>query len=299
MMVRLFYLLAHLPLPLLHRMGCLLGWISYLTSARYAARLRDNLRHGLGFLYGQTELPEQQFRPILRSNIGEAGKGAMELPWIWCRPLDEVLSSITSCRGWDHVETAKADGKGVILLTPHFGCFELINLYIASRQPMTTMYRRPRWAFLDILMHAGRARGQTKLVAADMGGVRQMLKALKRGEGIGVLPDQVPGNGEGEWHPFFGRPAYTMTLIGRLAEASGAAVIMSSCKRLPPGQGYELNFQPLPLEMDTPIPPQINAAMEEIIRLCPEQYLWSYNRYKVPRGAEPPSATPKLTRNAA
>jgi KDO2-lipid IV(A) lauroyltransferase len=168
----------------------------------------------------------------------------------------------------------------------------MLSLYIAARQPMTSMYRPPRWKFLDTLMHQGRERGQTKLAATDMSGVRQLLKALKRGETIGVLPDQAPGNGEGEWVSFFGRPAYTMTLVGRLVQSSGATVLMCHSKRLPDGQGYELYFSPLALNADSSIPAQINVAMETVISTCPEQYLWSYNRYKVPRGVQQPE-TPK------
>jgi KDO2-lipid IV(A) lauroyltransferase len=283
-MVILFDALARLPLSVLHRLGALLGWLIYLTSGRYAARLRENLRNaGLS-------RSEAEFREMLHANIREMGNGVMELPWVWRRPLDEVVAGVRQCHGWEHIEAARAHGKGVIFLTPHLGCFELISLYVATRLPLTSMYRPPRWHFLDRLMHEGRARGQMKLVAADLGGVRQLLRGLKRGENIGVLPDQVPGSGEGVWAPFFGRPAYTMTLVGRLMEASGAPAVMCQCERLPKGAGYVLRFSPLSFDASIPIPRQINAALEQVIRTCPEQYLWSYNRYKVPRGALPPDA---------
>ncbi len=283
-MVILFDVLARLPLSVLHRIGALLGWVTYLSSGRYAARLRENLRHA------DVAHSEGEFRKLLRANVQEAGKGVMELPWVWRRPLEKVLTGVTQCEGWEHVEAAYAQGKGVIALTPHLGCFEIISLFIASRLPITTMYRPPRWAFLDKLMHDGRARGQTKLAPTDLGGVRQMLKTLKQGGIIGVLPDQVPGNGEGEWVPFFGRPAYTMTLIARLIRSSGAAVVMCNSERLPHGKGYALHFVPLAIDTTLSIPGQINAALEKVIRTYPEQYLWSYNRYKVPRGALPPEA---------
>lgn len=266
-------------------MGCL----TYLLSGRYARRLRENLEQALKFMHNGNELPEAEFRKVLRTNVIEAGKGILELPWVWRRPLNEVVASVKRCHGWDQFEAAHALGKGVIIATPHFGCFELLSLHIAARQPMTSMYRPPRWKFLDILMHEGRERGLSKLAATDMSGVRQLLKALKRGEVIGVLPDQAPGNGEGEWASFFGRPAYTMTLVGRLIQSSGATVLMCHSKRLPDGQGYELYFSPLTLDSTTSIPAQINTAMEVVISTCPEQYLWSYNRYKVPRGVQPPA----------
>jgi Kdo2-lipid IVA lauroyltransferase/acyltransferase len=281
-MVIVFDLLARLPLSVLHRLGALFGWITYLSSSAYAYRMRENL------LNARLTNSASEMSHLLHANIREMGKGVLELPWVWRRPLEQVLTGVKQCEGWEHIEAAQAQGKGVIALTPHFGCFEIISLFIASRLPITTMYRPPRWKFLDQLMHDGRARGQTTLAPTDLGGVRLLLRGLRRGEIIGVLPDQVPGNGEGEWAPFFGRPAYTMTLIGRLIQSSGAAVVMCTGERLSRGKGYALHFKPLTIDATTSIPAQINAALEEVIRACPEQYLWSYNRYKVPRGALPP-----------
>ncbi|MFZ2163060.1 MAG: lysophospholipid acyltransferase family protein [Sideroxyarcus sp.] len=282
-MVILFDVLSRLPLSVLHRLGALFGWITYLSSGRYASRLRENLQKA-GLARSESEL-----KSLLHTNICEMGKGVMELPWVWRRPFEKVVASVRHCHGWEHFEAAHALGKGVIVLTPHIGCFEVIGLYIAARLPMTCMYRVPRWKFLDTLMHAGRERGQMKLAPADLGGVRQLLKALKKGQVIGVLPDQAPGNGEGEWAPFFGRPAYTITLIGKLAEASGAAAVMCVSERLPGGAGYDLHFTPLDSGA-VRSPAQMNVALETVIRDHPEQYLWSYNRYKVPRGALPPDA---------
>ena len=281
-MVILFDVLARLPLSVLHWFGALFGWLTYVVSKRYASRLRENLQKA-GLANSESEL-----RKLLHANIREMGKGILELPWVWRRPLEKVVASVKQCHGWEHFEEARAQGKGVIMLTPHIGCFEVISLYITARLPMTCMYRPPRWKFLDTLMHEGRERGQMKLAPTDLGGVRQLLKALKRGQVIGVLPDQVPGNGEGEWAPFFGRPAYTMTLIGRLMESSGAAVVMCHCERLPRGKGYALHISSLSFDSSKSIPGQMNAALEAVIRNHPEQYLWSYNRYKVPRGALPP-----------
>lgn len=283
-MVTLFDVLARLPLSVLHRLGALFGWLTFLFSGQYSSRLRENLKNA-GLTGSESE---QQI--LLHTNIREMGKGVMELPWVWRRPFEKVVASVQYCHGWEHFEAAHALGKGVIVLTPHIGCFEVIGLYIAARLPMTCMYRVPRWKFLDTLMHEGRERGQMKLAPADLGGVRQLLKALKKGQVIGVLPDQVPGNGEGVWAPFFGRPAYTMTLIGRLMESSGAAVVMCHSERLAQGKGYALHFIPLSFDANSSIPEQMNAMLEALIRNFPEQYLWSYNRYKVPRGALPPEA---------
>jgi Kdo2-lipid IVA lauroyltransferase/acyltransferase len=283
LVVSLFDLFAHIPLSVLHRLGAILGWAGYLVSGKYAAQLRKNLQN---FCKHQSKT---EFRELLYANVAEAGKSIAELPWVWRRPVSEVMDSVKTSHGWNHVETALAAGKGLVVLTPHLGCFEVMGLYVAARVPMTSMYRVPKLAWLDEVTRSGRQRGHLRMVRADVSGVRAMYKALKRGETIGVLPDQVPGNGEGEWADFFGRPAYTMSLIGRLLESSGASVVMTFAERLPKGAGYAIHIEPLIIDKGIPVTRQINAALEKAISACPKQYLWSYNRYKIPSGAEPPS----------
>ncbi len=282
--VLLFDLMAHLPLSVLHRLGTLLGWATYLGSGSYAERLRENLVH----VY--KGVPEEEFHNLLKVSVAEAGRSIAELPWVWRRPVPEVLTKVRQCYGLEHLEAARKHGKGLIFLTPHMGCFEIIALYLAAQMPMTIMYRPSKLAWLDRVMREGRQRGQMTLARTDIGGVRAMYKTLKRGESIGLLPDQVPGNGEGEWAEFFGRQAYTMTLVGRLMESSGAAVVMTYAERLPHGEGYDLHFEPLEFVPGISVARQINAAVEKAVRTSPAQYLWSYNRYKVPVGIAPPAA---------
>lgn len=270
----IFRLLSALPLSVLHFLGALLGRLTYAFSKPYAARMRENLQQA-GFD------PE-----LLPQVISEAGKSILELPWIWGRPYDEVLGAVQECRGMAHVHAAQARGKGTIILTPHLGCFEIVGLYVAKYMPFTMLYRQPRLRWVEGVMCRGRERGLAKLAKADLSGVRLLYKALKRGEAIGLLPDQVPSGGEGEWANFFGRPAYTMTLVGRLAQASDAAILMVSAERR--AKGYVISFEPLQLDYSRSVPQQINEALEKAIRACRAQYLWSYNRYKVARGVPPP-----------
>lgn len=277
----LFNLVARLPLSVLHRLGAVLGKLTYSLSGKYAERMRENLSNAL------KGRPEADFRRVLNASIVEAGKGAAELLWVWCRPLAEVTASVKACYGWEHIEAARARGKGVIFLTPHLGCFDVSALYVAEHMPLTVLYRPPKLMWLERVMRSGRERAQVQLARTDVSGVRQLYKALKRAEAIGLLPDQVPGNGEGEWADFFGRPAYTMTLIGRLVKSSGASVVMTSVERLTHGSGYILRFTPLEFVVDLPISRQINAALEKLVLINPAQYLWSYNRYKIPAGIKP------------
>jgi KDO2-lipid IV(A) lauroyltransferase len=275
-MVFLFRLLSRLPLPILHNLGAVLGWLIWLFSPTYRRHMRENLA-----LAGMAH--------IRNAAIAEAGKGIAELPAIWLRPQAELLAMITRVSGWEHVEAARKAGRGVIILTPHLGCFEIAGHFIASRMPITTLYRSPRQDWLALLMKEGRGRA-FKLAPADTGGVRRLIRALRQGEAIGVLPDQVPGNGEGIWAPLFGKPAYTMTLAARLEE-TGATVVFVFAERLHYGAGYQLRFEPLSAPLTGDLPQrvaQLNHEIEANIRLCPEQYLWGYNRYKRPSGAPEP-----------
>ncbi len=272
----LFRLLSYLPLPLLHNLGALAGWLAWLLSATY----RRNF---------STHIAQAGMTSAKAAAIAEAGKALLELPKIWLRPQHEVVERVVKVTGWELVEDAWRHGRGILFLTPHLGCFEITAQYYAARKPMTVLYRRPKQEWLVPLIEQGRG-ANLKLAPADLSGVRRLLKALKGGEAVGMLPDQVPGKGEGAWLPFFGRPAYTMTLAARLAE-TGATVLLAYAERLHYGAGYHLKLFPLsaPLEGD-PMQraAQLNRELEALIRQMPEQYLWGYNRYKVPAGAEPP-----------
>ena len=287
-MLSLLRLLARLPLSGYHALGGWLGWVVYWSSRRYATRLRENLRAS------GVWTDETHYRRILRSAIPEAGRQGIEILPLWFRPQEQVTRLVRSCIGEQRVLDAYRKGRGVILLTPHLGCFEISAIYAAERFPITVLYRPPHMAWLDRLIVAGRGRGQEKLAPANLKGVRLLFKALRGGEAIGVLPDQVPGAGEGVWVDFFGRPAYTMTLIGRLCESLEPAVFLAIARRLPDGAGYEIEVERVEGDLRGEAGARrINAAIEQAVRKAPEQYLWSYNRYKHPAGAPlpPPHAS--------
>lgn len=271
-------LAARMPLSWLHFFGAVLGRAVYACSPGYARRFRENL--AASGIAGEKDMPR-----LLQDGIAEAGKGVTEVAKVWFGG-ESFVSDQVRCDDLAVLEPALAAGKGVIFLTPHLGCFEVSALFGAQRMPITVLYRPPRIAVLESVMQAGRSRRQACLAPANVQGVRRLLKALRRGEAVGILPDQVPGFGEGEWAPFFGRPAYTMTLVSRLQAMTGAAVIMAVAKRLPQGRGYHLHLQAVP---DRPLDAvAVNRAVEAAVKSCPAQYFWGYNRYKVPAGVAPP-----------
>lgn len=279
MIARLFKLLSLLPLSALHRLGGLAGWVTYLASPTYRRRLRGNLEQALG-----QPLPAG----ALADAVAGAGRQAFELPWVWLHDNREVVDSVRQVSGWEHVEAARAADRGILFLTPHLGCFEISARYYASHAPITVLYRPPKRRELHPLIEAGRGGDSgVALAPADLGGVRKLMKALRGRQAVGILPDQVPARGEGMWAPFFGRPAYTMTLAARLTSVPDVQVILAWAERLGPGQGYHLHLSLPAAPLDGGIEArvaQLNAELEGLIRQCPGQYLWGYNRYKRPAG---------------
>ena len=279
-MIFVFRLLARASLATLHRLGALLGWLTWLASPTYRRHLRENMTLALG---------ADSARRVRNAAIANAGRTSLELPRLWLHPLEETVRLVREVRGWDYVEAAQAAGKGILFLTPHLGCFEVTAQYYSHRAPISVLYRPPKQAWLQTMIEEGRARPQLYLAPADLSGVRTLIKALRRGEAVGMLPDQAPRRGEGRWIDFFGRPAYTMTLAGKLSE-SGATVVLAWGERLPDGDGFRLHFMPPEHPVEGSVEERaacISREMERLILKCPEQYLWGYNRYKQRRGTEP------------
>jgi KDO2-lipid IV(A) lauroyltransferase len=273
--------LAALPLSLFHGLGIVLGWTVWLLSPRFRRLTRDNLATAGYDSFG-----------LVRRSIAEAGKSALEIIPVWFRPQDDVAGMLQVDADIVRlVEDLQAGGKGIIFVTPHLGCFEVTAQWYASRRgPMTALFSPPKKGLMDYLIRNGRQKSNLRLAAPGMRGMRSLIRALRAGEAVGILPDQVPGAGEGEWAPFFGRPAYTMTLVQRLATMTGAPVVVAYAERLAGGRGYRAIAESMPEALPGETPARhLNRVMEVLIRRCPEQYLWSYNRYKVPAGEQPPS----------
>jgi KDO2-lipid IV(A) lauroyltransferase len=274
-MQRFFKIFSRLPLGLAQALGGLLGWCVFVASATYRRRFMAQAR--------QAGLSAAQWRPA----VAAAGQLVAELPRLWLGapvPVQWV--------GQVHVETALALGRGVVFLTPHLGCFEVAAQAYAARfgaaRPITVLFRPPRQPWLRDWVIRARLRPGLLTAATTQAGVRKLLLALKQGHCVGLLPDQVPPDGQGQWLSFFGRPAYTMTLAARLAQQTGACVLVVWGERLPGGDGFRVHVQPLPgpLAADTvQAATQINQALEGLILSCPGQYLWGYARYKQPRQA--------------
>ena len=277
-MIALFRLLSHLPLWLLHSLGWLLGWATWLLSKGYRRRFLENVaRAGVA-------------RADWLQAVGAAGCVLAELPRLWCSKPVPVY-----WHGIEHIEAALAARRGIVFLTPHLGCFEVTAQAYAARfgavgHPMTVLFRPPRKAWLNPLVIHSRQRPGLATAPTSLQGVKQLLQALKAGQCVGLLPDQVPPQDMGVWAGFFGKPAYTMTLSARLALHSGASVLVAWGERLKRGRGYVVHVYPLGQALSSDMAEaatQINQAMERLIGYQPSQYLWGYARYKAPRREMP------------
>lgn len=273
-MMFLFRLLSLLPLAWLHAGGYVLGWLVYCASPEYRRRLQSNA--------ASAGLSPRHWRPA----VGAAGHMVAELPRLWLGRVVPVRWS-----GEAPIEAALTQGRGIVFLTPHLGCFEVTAQAFAARygvagHPLTVLFRPPRKAWLSELVRVARQRPGLLTAPASLAGVRQLLRALKAGHAVGLLPDQVPPANMGVWTPFFGQPAYTMTLAARLAQQSGALIVLAWGERLSLGRGYVVHVEPMGSALSPELPAavhQINQAMEALILRNPGQYLWGYARYKSPR----------------
>lgn len=291
-MILLFRFFSHWPLRALHALGAALGWLIWLLSPAYRRQFRANVAQaGIGF-------------DAARPAIAEAGRFVAELPKLWMRPQTESCLGNVQLEGQTHAEQAFGQGRGVIFFGPHCGSFELGPQALAELYgPITAIYRPARKSWLAAIEQATRQRPQLTVMPASLSGIRLMHRTLKANQAVALLTDQVPPEGLGVWAPFFGQPAYTMTLAARLALQSGAVLLPVSCERLPRGEGYFLKIWPpvaglQPQESPTAeggartaplqaeilhVVTRINQAIEAIVLSQPGQYLWGYARYKTPR----------------
>lgn len=264
--------------PMLWRAGGWLGDLAALVPNRSRAATRINLK--LCF----PELDDAARARLERASLREAGRTILEIGALWTWERERVLGLVREVRGLEAFEAALAEKRGALGLTPHLGAWEMVGLFAGSRYPFTALYRPPRARELDQVYRSARERLGSRLVATDQNGVRTLYRVLASGEVVGILPDQDPGRGSGMFVPFFGIPANTTTFVARLAHKFRLPVFISWAERLPRGAGFRLHIERVSGELCDADPEvatrALNRAVEQAVRQCPEQYLWSYKRFR-------------------
>jgi KDO2-lipid IV(A) lauroyltransferase len=285
-LIKLFlYLFAALPLPVSHAIGGLAGTGIALLPGRIRTITRTNIDLCL------PELTAAQRRQLVYANLRETGKTAFESGALWLRPAAMTLRLIRAVDGIEHVEAALEKGQGIILATPHLGAWEAAGLYCASKYDITCLYRPLRMPALENLVRNARNRAGGNYVPTTAQGIRTLYKTLGENRAVAMLPDQEPQAGTGIFAPFFGVPAYTMVFLSRLSIKTGAPIVFVWCERLSFGRGYHLHFRPATADTyneDTNISvAAINRSVENMIRECPAQYQWNYQRFRTRPDGEP------------
>jgi KDO2-lipid IV(A) lauroyltransferase len=280
---RIFHFLARMPLSLMQRLGAVLGWLVWWLSPSYRRNFKANVQ-AAGVAW-------RDARPA----VAAIGSMVAELPWVWMRPHEAKLDGLVKWDGAEHFEAAMQAGKGAIIMSPHLGAWEIGAQAIAEKfgptyGPMVALFRPARKAWLEPLVANARTRPYLDSAPTSLAGVRTLIRALRNGGYTAILPDQVPPLGQGVWAPFFGRDVYTMTLLAKLAQQTGAQVILTWCERLPAGQGFCMHMRPFdaPEMKDASVSPEVAAAavnrgVERMVLDAPSQYLWGYARDKQPR----------------
>lgn len=277
----LAWAVARLPWPLLRALADGVAWLLLTLDVREARVVRCNLKLIRGDL--DAEARDALVRDILRTTARQA----FEMLRLWTRPPGRNLKELVEVHGEALFDDALRSGAGLIVAAPHMGNWELLHQWLAAKTPLAILYRPPASAVGEAFLRRVRARAGAGVeqVRAEAAGVRTLLKRLQKGGVVGILPDQQPKAGEGEFAPFFGKPALTMTLLGRLAQRSGARVLLCWCERLP-GRGaprFALHVQGAPDGIDAADPARavaaLNSGLEAVVRRDFSQYQWTYKRY--------------------
>ncbi|VAW64823.1 Lipid A biosynthesis lauroyl acyltransferase [hydrothermal vent metagenome] len=273
---------ARIPLKWVHRLGRLIGKLTWITSSRIRRIAEKNIQHCF------PELNVEQQTDLVRSILNETGKVILETGKMWYGSAEDALALVKECENVHLIVQARQQGRGVILATPHYGSWEMAGLYCAKHFPLTAMFAPLGRPELDHLIHQARQRSGSTLVPTDINGIRAMSKALKNAELVGILPDQTPGE-KGIFVPFFGQPCYTMSLLPKLAKKTNAVVVYTYAQRLPDSSGFRVIFREgkdlAKMELEEACA-EMSLNVEKLIRETPHQYQWTYKRFKrQPEGA--------------
>lgn len=273
-------LFSRLPLSVAQGLGSLIGRIAFRIPNKERRIARINIKTCF------PDLEPERRRALLRASLIESAKGLVEMPVVWASPPSRWIERMQPGEGAGLLESALHKGRGVIAVGPHLGNWEVGLHYLTSLAKVTAIYRPPRREGLDALLKQGRSKGGATLVPATPQGVKALYAALKRGEMMALLADQQPkaaGRQGGVYAPFFGHPALTMVLVGRLARKTGAPVLFWFAERLPGAEGYRMHWFEAPEEIysqnQEKTAAALNSGLETCIRKAPAQYLWSYKRF--------------------
>ena len=268
---------APLSINQLRRLGAFGGDLAQQLDTRAARTTRANI----ALVYAHRDAAWQ--RRLARESLRHTAMAVAEAAALWTWPLARLATLVRRATGADALRD-RPPGRGALVLVPHFGSWEFLGYYLNTLAPLAPLYQRPRSAALDQALRQARMRLGHRPAADSVGGLRQLLRALRSGGMAAVLPDQVPTIGAGVVAPFFGHPAYTVSLVGKLLAKVEADVVVATARRVP--DGFAIDIAPAPAAIRDADPTAsataMNQAMEAAVAAHPQQYQWEYKRYRFP-----------------
>lgn len=280
-------LAGSLSLRTAQRVGRAIGWLLW----KLPTKARDVTDINLSICF--PDHSEQQRAELARASLKQTGMTILEIPLMWEWPVEDCLNLIQQVEGEELIQQAQQDGRGLILLAPHLGNWELAGLYFSSRYKMAALYSPPNIAEFEDYMIKVRGRLGSELVRGDRRGLARLASILREGGIAGILPDQSPRGKGNAFAPFFGMEVKTMTLVSKLMQRTGARVLMTYAERLPNAEGFRIVIRETLPELDDKDPvaatTALNASVEQCVLALPEQYQWEYKRLRHrPPGLENP-----------
>ncbi|MCZ6503268.1 MAG: lysophospholipid acyltransferase family protein [Gammaproteobacteria bacterium] len=271
----LLIVLARFPRRLCQLLGRLVGLINFLVKTRAYQVTRANLR--LCF----PDMADVDRETLVKESLLSTGQTLMETPAVWLASEKVLEKWIARVSADNLLNEAVGEGKGVIVLLPHLGNWELFNVYFASRGKMTALYQPPRKAYLQETMKKIRGHFGNELVAANVKGIARLYRVLDKGGVVVILPDQVPATGL--YVPFFGIEALTDKLLSRLVRKTDAKVVAACVTRLEDGR-FEVGFRAVDggiysSDIERSVR-AVNATVENCVLEVPAQYQWEYKRFR-------------------
>lgn len=254
-----------------------IGFFLWVLHTRTRHVTETNIRHCFG------HLEAKQQRCLAKKSLTCTVMTSLEMASIWRDPLYWLNHKVVGIEGQTLFDAALAKKKGVIVIMPHLGNWELLGLYVGGISPTLSLYSPPKITALESFIKRAREKTGATLVPTNNHGVGRLLKNLRKGGVTCILPDQVPNKSNGYvCAPFFGKDANTMTLVNGLAKKTDCVILCGCAMR--EGNGFKILFHEVCdrlSDKDSYISAcGLNAAIEEAIKYCPEQYQWSYKRFK-------------------
>jgi KDO2-lipid IV(A) lauroyltransferase len=281
LVIGLIRLLSHFSLKNQQRVGSALGrFLSWFPNYN-----RNVVRANLKQAY--PDLTDAERKQLELKVLQENAKGFAELGAVWEWPIERLLPYIHEVHGYELLDQAFSKHKGVIMLSPHFGCWEAVAVYLSNTYDFTFLYQPQSLPTIENYIVKARSRVDTSTPApTNIKGVRLMFQRLKENKMVGILPDQDPGESGGIHAPFFGYPARTMTLVSKLAAKAQCDVLFIVAERLPNGEGFDLHIFPADSEVastdELTAATALNRGVEKVAAINPAQYLWTYKRFRHP-----------------